>query len=277
MKVVVGIDVGGSSTKIVGFKNENGEQKLIRPFLVKATDPTTSIYGAFGKFTSENGLQLSDIERIMLTGVGSAQIGGSLYGLVGTKVPEFSCIGRGGLYLSGLKEAIIVSMGTGTALVHASDNGEIEYLGGTGVGGGTLSGLSKKMLNMNNINHIEALSREGDISKIDLQIKDISKNYSYKEMADDLTASNFGNISDLAENKDIALGIINMISETIAMMAIFNARNYKIKDIVLTGYLSTLPTVKKVFEGLEPKFDVNFIIPENSEFGTVIGAALCKE
>ena len=49
-KTVVGIDVGGSTTKIVGFKSDaNGENKLISPFLVRATDPITSIYGAFGK------------------------------------------------------------------------------------------------------------------------------------------------------------------------------------------------------------------------------------
>ena len=32
---------------------------------------------------------------------------------------EFVSTGRGGLYLTGLPEAVIVSMGTGTALVHA--------------------------------------------------------------------------------------------------------------------------------------------------------------
>ena len=51
-KVVVGIDVGGSTTKIVGFRrSENGSETLIAPLFVQATDPITSIYGAFGRFT----------------------------------------------------------------------------------------------------------------------------------------------------------------------------------------------------------------------------------
>lgn len=119
-KTVVGIDVGGSTTKIVGFRmGENGENQLISPFLVRATDPLTSIYGAFGKFTAENNLSLEDIDRIMVTGVGATHMQKPIYSLNCHTVPEFSAAALGGLYLSGLDEAIIVSMGTGTALIHA--------------------------------------------------------------------------------------------------------------------------------------------------------------
>ena len=73
MSVIIGIDVGGSTTKIVGFhKTEGKEHKLISPQLVRANDPITAIYGAFGKFTDENGIKISDIEKIMMTGVGSS-------------------------------------------------------------------------------------------------------------------------------------------------------------------------------------------------------------
>ena len=66
----------------------------------------------------------------------------SIYGLKTIRVEEFTANAKGGLYLSGLDRAIIVSMGTGTAYVYA-DAQSSEYLGGTGVGGGTLVGLSK--------------------------------------------------------------------------------------------------------------------------------------
>ena len=103
-KNVIGIDVGGSTTKIVGFKmNENGENQLISPFLVRATDPITSIYGAFGKFTAENNLSLEDIDRIMVTGVGATHMQKPIYSLDCHTVPEFSAAALGGLYLSGLE------------------------------------------------------------------------------------------------------------------------------------------------------------------------------
>ena len=89
-----------------------------------------------------------------------------------------------------------------------------------------------------------------------------------------MTASNFGSISDLATKSDIALGIINMVFETIGMVSIFAARNYEISDIVLTGNLSCVEQAESIFGTLNKMFSMNFIIPNNSRYGTVIGAAL---
>ena len=274
---VIGIDVGGSTTKIVGFKeSQDGTRMLISPFLVRATDPITSIYGAFGKFTSENNLSIDDIDRIMVTGVGASHMSKPIYGLNCTAVPEFSAVGLGGLYLSGLDEAIIVSMGTGTALVHAKkcdDKTEINYLGGTGIGGGTLMGLTKRMIGIDTIEHIETVAKDGNLDNVDLRVKDISKDAEYTGVNENLTAANFGKLSDLADASDIALGLANMVAETIAMIAVFAARGKGIRDIVLVGNLTTIKPVRDVFENLGEDFGVNFIIPENASFGTVIGAA----
>ncbi len=271
---IIGIDVGGSTTKIVGFQKQDGEQKLISPLFVKAGDPITSLYGAFGRFLCDNGLTLDDIDRVKVTGVGSSYLAKPIYELECDNVSEFESIGRGGLYISGLDEAIVVSMGTGTALVHAKKGEGVDYLGGTGVGGGTLVGLSKLLIGMNNVSHIEELAEQGDISKIDLKIKDISNPGRFDGMSAELTASNFGKVSDLADRADIAAGIINTVFETIAMMAIFAARGKGISDIVLTGNMTTFLSCKKVFGEMSSLFGVNFIIPENAQFATVIGAAL---
>jgi len=277
VKNVIGIDVGGSTTKIVGFRmGDNGDNQLISPFLVRATDPITSIYGAFGKFIAENNLSLSDIDRIMITGVGSTYMQKPIYSLDCNTVPEFSAAGIGGLYLSGLDEAIVVSMGTGTALIHAKKEGsdtKINYLGGTGVGGGTLLGLTKKMTGIDTVEHIEEICADGNLANIDLRVGDISKNAKFTGINENLTASNFGKLSDMASNSDIALGVANMVAETIAMMSVFTARGHGIKNVVLIGNLTTIKPVRDVFENLT-SFGINFIIPENASFGTVVGAAL---
>ena len=275
MSVVIGIDVGGSTTKIVGFDRTDGQNKLIHPLFVSAVDPVTSLYGAFGKYTDENGIELSDIEIVKITGVGSAKITKSIYGLNCQHVSEFDCIGLGGMYLSGLDHAIVASLGTGTALIHARAGMKPEYLGGTGVGGGTLVGLSKRMLGLNNIQNIQELADEGDLDMIDWRIGNIKKNI-LPGAPEKMTASNFGNISEIASKSDVALGIINMVFEPIGMVAMFSARNYDLKDIVLIGNLTTLNKAKEIFTGLNTMFGMNFIIPENSQFGTVIGAALSK-
>ena len=276
MKTIIGIDIGGSTTKIVGFRLENGKHELITPMLVRATDAITSVYGAFGKFTMENGLRLNEIDRVLMTGVGASFIKEPLYSLNCEKVSEFSCVGSGGLYLSGLDEAIVVSMGTGTALMYARKEGKktvTEYLGGTGVGGGTLIGLSKKMTGVDTIEHIQTLCEGGNLNNVDLKIKDMSNDGSF-QINRDLTAANFGKLSDIATNEDIALGIANMVGETIAMLAVFAARSHNIKNVVLTGNLTVIKAVNDVFDGLEEHFKVRFITPELSQFATVIGAAL---
>ncbi len=274
---VIGIDVGGSTTKIVGFDLSSKTPSLLPPMFVKATDQITSIYGALGRFTFENGIALEDIASVTMTGVGASYVNEQIYSLDCEKIDEFSCIGHGGLYLSGLDEAIVVSMGTGTALIHAKkENGKIQntYLGGTGVGGGTIVGLSRKMLGIDDITHLEKLCDGGDIDKVDLRIKHLSKRKSYENINNDLTASNFGNLSDLANKNDIALGLCNMVAETIGMLAVFAARSYKIKDVVLTGNLTTISTIRESILSFNPIFDINFMVPDMAQYGTVIGAAL---
>lgn len=271
---IIGIDVGGSTTKIVGFHKNGDENILITPLFVKAGDPITSLYGAFGRFLNENNLSLEDILCVKVTGVGSTYLTKPIYSLKCENVSEFESIGKGGLYISGLSEAIIVSMGTGTAIVHAKKGETTNYLGGTGVGGGTIVGLSKLMLGMDNVSHIEALAAQGDIGKVDLKIKDISNPGRFSDMSAELTASNFGKVSDLAGKEDIAAGLINTVFETIAMMAIFAARGHNVSDIVMTGNMTRFDSCHKVFGEMSKLFGVNFIIPEHSQFATVIGAAL---
>lgn len=271
MGIIIGIDVGGSTTKIVGF---NRDRKMIQPLTVKANDPVASSYGAFGKFTDENGIEISDIEKISMTGVGSSFTENGLFGIPTEHVTEFNAIGLGGLYLSELDEAIIVSMGTGTAIVHAKKDGLIEYMGGTGIGGGTLVGLSKKLLGLSHVSHIVELARDGDVNNIDLRISDITKKDILPGLSTNMTAANFGKVSEVATRSDIALGLFNLIFESIGMLAIFAARARGIKDIVLTGNLAQVPQAEMTFGVLNNMFSMNFLMPENRQYATVIGTAL---
>ena len=74
------------------------------------------------------------------------------------------------------------------------------------------------------------------------------------------------------------LNNINMVFETVGMVCVFAARNYSLKNVVLTGNLTSVSQAPEIFENLNRMFDMNFIIPKYAQFGTVIGAALagCK-
>ena len=269
---IIGIDIGGSTTKIVGFRDE----ELLSPLQVKATDPLASVYGAFGKFLSTNNISLPEIDEIRITGVGSSFVSEPLYGIRTVRVDEFQADALGGLYLTGLPEAILVSMGTGTAYVYAAD-GVSEYLGGTGVGGGTLTGLAKRLLGMSRTEQVAALAEDGDLSRIDLRIADITRSDINDILSSNATASNFGKMDDPATPADIARGIINLIYETVGMLAVFAARQKQTKNVVLIGNLSGLPQAHETFEALNRMFGMHFLIPSLSAYGTVIGAALSRD
>ena len=140
MSIIIGIDVGISTTKIVGIDQKGN---IISPITIKATDPVTSLYGAFGKYLHDNKIKLEDIKRVMLTGVGSAYIENSIYGLPTSKAQEFIADGLGAKHEAQLNKMIVVSMGTGTSLVQCDEQG-IRHIGGIGIGGGTLQGLANK-------------------------------------------------------------------------------------------------------------------------------------
>ena len=269
--ITLGIDVGGSNTKIIGLR----DGVPMAPIHVRATDPITSVFGALGKYISVNNLTLQDISRIMVTGVGSSYLNEDIYGIPTRKVEELVSVGKGGLYLSKLDKAVVVSLGTGTAFVNATKD-RVSHMGGTGVGGGTVLGLSSKLLNVRSFDSIISLADQGDLAKVDLTIGDISKS-DVSNMSSGTTASNFGKISDTATTGDIAAGILNMVFQTVGLMAVFNARIADTNDVVVCGRLAEAPHCMETLEGIRDLHGVNFIIPKNAEFATALGAALSAE
>ena len=269
MSVIIGIDVGGSTTKIVGYTDK---AKLVGMLKVEAADPQTSAYGALGKFINENNLALTDVKQIILTGVGSSLFKSQIYAIPTSTVDEFKAIGLGGLALSGKKEGLIVSMGTGTAFVRAGKQG-IFHIGGSGVGGGTVLGLCNKLCGIKSFRTIVRLAEKGHLHKVDLNIGDISSK-AISTLTKDITASNFGKMEDGLSSSDLASGVLNMVFQTIGMMAVFACRNEKMKDVILTGTLSQVPSAKPVFEMLRRMHGVRFIIPKNAIYATATGAAL---
>lgn len=269
MGIVIGIDVGISTTKIVGV---NEEGKVLSPIRIRATDPITSLYGAFGKYLYDNKIRLDEVEKVMLTGVGSAYIDKPIYGLPTDKAEEFIADGLGARHEAGIKRMIVVSMGTGTSIVKC-DGDNIEHIGGIGIGGGTLQGLSRLLLNTDDIKQVATMAMAGDISKINVLISDISAS-PLPGLPMDAIASLFGNAQSNASPEDIALGLIWMVLQSVCSASILSSLGSGIKEFVMIGNLTLLPQCHRVFPATERLYNVKFRIPQHSEFCTAIGAAL---
>lgn len=270
MSTIVGIDIGGSTTKISGFCGK----ELLKCVQVMASNPIASLFGAFGQFLTDNELELQDIAEIRLTGVGSSGVVKPIYGIPTYKVDEFVANGVGGRFFAKEEKSVVVSMGTGTSYVLVEGE-KLTHLGGIAIGGGTIVGLSKLLLNTRDIDAIQEMSLRGDISQIDLRIGDISKQ-PLPGLNLNVTAANFGKVEEMVSKEDIAAGIVHMVIENLCHTGTLIAQDKGVKEFILIGSLANFAEcdyITKECADLAGE-GVYFVIPEYAGFGTAIGAAL---
>ncbi|MCL1812596.1 MAG: pantothenate kinase [Treponema sp.] len=269
--MIVGIDIGSTTTKAVSIEKGRVNHKI----KTKALDAVTSATGAFGKMIVENGIKISEIQRIMITGAGSGKLKDDLFGIPTGKADEIKSIGIGGIFLAGREKIIISNIGTGTAIIYAQ-NDNIFHMGGSGVGGGTILGLAKKLLSVSEFNDVMHLAEKGKLNQVDLLLEDIMEtDLSFLNKKN--TASNFGKMLDNARNEDIALALVNMVYQVIGILSVFAAKNKNTDRVVVTGNGSSNLLGRRVLEEITSIYHVQFEYPENAEYTTAIGAALSWE
>ena len=270
MSIIIGIDAGISSTKIIGI--ENGE-RIMAPMTVKSSDASTAIYGALGKYLNDNDTTLESVEQVMLTGIGAKDLKSPILGRPTAKVDEFIANGMGARFDSGLDHMIVVSMGTGTSLVRV-DGDEIRHIGGIGMGGGSLQGLARLLLGTSNVKEISNMADKGNPAHVNLLIEDICKD-ELGNLTGDATASLFAKVLQRTpDDNDIAAGLIHMVLETIGSAAVLSQLNGGFKDFVLVGGLTELSLCREVFPLMEKLYSVHFHIPKYAPYCTALGAAL---
>jgi len=187
-------------------------------------------------------------------------------------ISEIDAIGFGGSALANYSDCIVVSIGTGTAIVHFSKHGA-RHVGGTGIGGGTIKGLSSIICGLNDPLKIETLALKGDPSKINLTISDLGyEGLSF--LGSDMTASNFADVkSDKPE--DMAAGILRLVGETVGIIASLCAREFNCPDrIVVVGKVANSQFIRHTIDLVGKLYQTQFTFPENPGHATVYGAAM---
>lgn len=265
--MVIGIDIGSTTTKVAAV-NAGKDIIMVK---TRAVDAITSATGAFGKLLVENHLSLSSIERINITGAGASRIPGNLFGINTNRIDEMTAIGTGGKFLAKKDRIIISNIGTGTAIIEVDGN-RITHLGGTGVGGGTITGLARQMLNTTDFDTIMSYASKGNVNNIDLQIGDITES-NIGFLNREYTASNFGKMLDKATREDIAAGIINLTYQVIGMVSVFAAKSKNNDTVVVTGNGSNNIIGQRILISISHMYNIHFEFPANAEYATAIGAA----
>jgi len=268
--LIVGADVGGSTAKAILL--ERG-RILGTAISRSAEDPVTSISGVLGKVLSDSGRSLTDIECLAASGGKSRTLPDTILGLNVKKVDEIQSTGIGGLELAGADEGLVVSVGTGTAVVWAKERGrKVTHVGGTGVGGGTIVGLGSKLLGISDPVMLNAMAQRGDSRAVDLTVGDIVGG-AIGVLDASVTASNFGKMSEASSPDDIAAGILNMVAEVIGEVAYLSASSVGAERIILVGTLTKLSYISERALVTLKVFGRKAEIPKLAEFCVAVGAA----
>ena len=264
--MLLSLDLGCSTAKIVLLNDQGERTDAVQTGLCESEEYERVIQ----TLLSKNHLSASNISRMILTGAGAERLEECLPEIPRSRVSEFEAIGLGGLIMSNLEEAMVMSIGTGTAFVRAS-TAQRSHVGGSGVGGGTLQGLSSLLIRETDISTILAAAEKGDLGKVDLSIGDVS--YGASSLSPEVTASNFGKLSPDAAQGDIALGLLNLLYQTVGTMAVFACAGTDIRDIAAVGTAACLPQAKQFLNDVGRLYGFRFHIPEHAEFAAAVGAA----
>jgi len=230
MQNVIGIDAGGTLTK-VAYINEQHEMD----FVVFPSNDFSQV-----KTWIES---RPHIEEIGLTGGRTKQLLDVLKTMKSIQyLVEFEATFKGVKYLlkkngHQVENAIISNIGTGTS-IHYLDGESHVRVGGTGVGGGTLTGLATIMTGISDFDQITSNAAVGSREGIDLFVKDIFKGME-PPIEGHLTASNFGNVNILEnaehKTKDLLATIQGLVGEVITTLSIQFAEGKNCDSIIYIG------------------------------------------
>ncbi|MBI5224723.1 hypothetical protein HY989_02540 [Candidatus Micrarchaeota archaeon] len=271
----IGIDFGSSFVDVAVMDG----RELKRSYSLKKADYSEKI---LGKIVFDE-LKLDKSARGAITGVGSKKarsaFGNSFLGKLKKRgfieILEFAGIANGAKLLSGKEKFVCVNIGTGTPILFI-DGKKIEHVAGSGIGGGTLDGLGKMLLEASAL-EIEKYAKEGN-DKLDITILDLIGE-KFGKLPVDATASNFGNAPKI-ENKtkgDIALSLLKMIGETLGAMGALAGKASNCKEIVFTGRVAENAIVQKYIKGSAELFGGKAFFPKNAALCTAIGAAIANQ
>jgi type II pantothenate kinase len=198
----------------------------------------------------------------------------------GVNIPEFQATCDGARFFlveEGKKidnPFLVVNIGTGTSW-HLVDGEKYERILGSGIGGGTFTGLGSLLTTSKGYEKFTVLANTGEKGNVDLLVKDI---YETDEPPIDgnLTAANFAKgIKVKHSEADRMAAVTNMIAETIVLLTWQAASIHQTKEVVFIGSaLIGNPSLRMGLESFNNKLGLSSTFLQNGEYCGAVGAYL---
>ena len=274
MKLILGLDAGSSSTKLLAM-TEDGSRFIV-PMRMEPMSDHKSFCSAVSRFVADNALTVEDFSYIAATGSRATNIGDEVLEIPVYRVNEIEAMAAGALRFANQDKGVIVNMGTGTAMIYAEKGKDPQHIFGSAVGGGTLLGLSSQLLDTQNYTEALFLASKGDRRKADIAITDLDL-ADVESLDPRLTLSNFGKVRTDSEldKRDLAASLVNMILEVVGTEAMLACRSVQCDTAIVTGGLADIPGSREVFDLFEDLSGIKYLKAGMSTFVTAAGALLC--
>ncbi len=261
------IDFGGSVTDVV-VRDAAGERLASR---AAVSGPSTT---DIARLLTETGGEGFVPEFVAVTGGRSASLHAPEADLPVEAVDESRAVAAGALRCGVADPAIVVSLGTGTGMVLARPPDEPLRLLGSGIGGGTLIGLSRLLLGTEDVAEIGGLAQRGDASRCDLTVGDIVGG-AIGPIGASATAAHFGRLTRAdgsSRPEDVAAALVGLIGQNALRLAIDAVVLHGARSIVLLGHVLDVPGFREVIRAT-PGLDTDFVrMPADAGFAVARGA-----
>ncbi|SEC27575.1 type II pantothenate kinase [Paenibacillus sp. GP183] len=264
--IPLGIDAGGTLIKFA-FWNQNQLHTIKLP---------TAHMQAAAIWIKERFSNAS----LCVTG-GKSLLFQSMLGYETRSMIEFDATCHGVQYLIreqgiALPSFILANAGTGTSIHWIHPDGH-SRVGGTGVGGGTILGLSSLLTGIDDYEEIIQLAKQGKTDRVDLKVSHIYEG-AVPPIPGDLTASNFGYVLKHPEKQspeDLLASIMSLVGETVATVSILAAQQHGVSNIVFIGssFAGNDVLGDVVVRNTEIKGAIPMVL-QNGEYSGAIGALL---
>ncbi len=259
-----GLDVGITTTDAVAGWDEDASVSM------PTGNPQQSAERALSILLERVGTPGRELV-VAATGVGSRQLGSRVGGYPIRRVSEIAAIGRGGIGLGGGSEALVASLGTGTAMVSVRGSEMTHITPGNGVGGGTLLGLGRALLDTDDLDEMSRLANGGDRRRLDITIGEVVGGR-LGALPEDGTAANFAKYARGAVREDVAAALLNLVAEVVLWTVLLGLQASGHARAVLTGKLLLVGPVRRRFEEIGSMLGDRLLMPKRGDVASALGA-----
>lgn len=208
---------------------------------------------------------------IAATGVGAIRLPALFRGAEVWRVDEHLAIGIGGTRLADRREALVVSIGTGTAIVSVRGDEIRPVFPGTGIGGGTLVGLARALLGSDDLDELARLAEAGDRSRVDITIGE-AVGGALGDLPAEATASHFAKYRPDLRREDVAASLANLVAGGVLAVTLLAMRATGQREAVFVGRVAAFPPVAARLVEVSTALGGVLVLPPRAAMATALGA-----